>query len=235
MHPSRSLIAALLGTALLVGCGERTEADGSAAASPTPSPATPSPATPSPATPSPTVSGTAAPLPAELDLMTGMVSQSLDHDVVRQGSDGTRIAPVVMCHEQVWPTHRVEGSHRLVTTVVGPEYFDGRELLSLPSEDEARATMAHVRTVAQGCRRMDNQVWTSLQQDTGHDSVTVGLTYTEGMGSSVVQVTRVGSVLLLVMTYGEGSLDSLPAQAAEVTATTRRITRQVCSLEIAAC
>ena len=56
----------------------------------------------------------------------------------------------------------------------------------------------------------------------------MGLTYDDGLGSSVHQVTRVGSARLMVQTYGEGTLTSLDRQADEVTATTDQIVQAVC-------
>jgi hypothetical protein len=56
----------------------------------------------------------------------------------------------------------------------------------------------------------------------------MGLTYADGLGSSVFQVTRVGQARLMVSTYGEGSLASLDAQADEVTETTGKIVRAMC-------
>lgn len=58
--------------------------------------------------------------------------------------------------------------------------------------------------------------------------MTMGLTYDDGLGSSVHQVTRVGSARLMVQTYGEGTLTSLDRQADEVTATTDQIVQAMC-------
>ena len=88
--------------------------------------------------------------------------------------------------------------------------------------------MAVIREAAQECRHIDHQVWTVLDRDTGYDTVTVGLTYDDGLGSSVFQVTRVGTARLMVQTYGEGSLASLDEQADGVTATTGTIVPAMC-------
>jgi hypothetical protein len=65
--------------------------------------------------------------------------------------------------------------------------------------------------------------------------VTVGLTYSDGLGSSVFQVTRVGSARLLVGTYGEGSRASLDEQADGVTETTERILPAMCAFTKTGC
>ena len=78
-------------------------------------------------------------------------------------------------------------------------------------------------------------MWTVLARDTGYDTVTVGLTYDDGLGSSVFQVTRVGSARLMVQTYGEGSLASLDEQADGVTGTTEQIVRSMCAFTKTGC
>ena len=88
--------------------------------------------------------------------------------------------------------------------------------------------MGAVRRAAAECRSHDNQVWTVLDRETGYDTVTMGLTYDDGLGSSIFQVTRVGSARLMVQTYGEGSLASLESQADEVTGTTKKILPAMC-------
>jgi hypothetical protein len=95
--------------------------------------------------------------------------------------------------------------------------------------------MAAIRRAAQDCRSVDNEVWTVLDRDTGYDTVTMGLTYADGLGSSVFQVTRVGSARLMVQTYGEGSLASLDRQADEVTGTTNQIVQSMCAFTKTGC
>ena len=129
----------------------------------------------------------------------------------------------------VWPIDGTAGgTRRLATGVLGPEYFDGRELLVHADAEVATDAMAAVRQAARDCRSSGPQVWTVLDRDTGYDTVTMGLTWTNGLGSSVYQVTRVGAARLMVHTYGEGSLESLQPQADGVTATTRLIVAAMC-------
>ena len=136
---------------------------------------------------------------------------------------------VEMCGQEVWPLgDTAGGSRRLVTGALGPEYFDGRELIVHPDAEVASKAMAVLRSATERCRTVDNQVWTVLDRDTGYDTVTVGLTYDTGLGSSVFQVTRVGSARLMVQTYGEGSLAWLDEQADGVTGTTEQIVPAMC-------
>ena len=177
-----------------------------------------------------------APTLPHVDLTAGLPEDGGDYEVTEQNPDGVGIAPVEMCGRTVWPVEGAAGgTRRLTASASGPEHFEGRDLVVYADTEVAGNAMAPFRHAAERCRRSGNQVWTPLQQDTGHDTVTVGLTYTDGLGSSVLQVTRVGAMLLLVTTYGEGSLDALPDQAVDVTRTTTGITRQLCAADPAAC
>ena len=177
----------------------------------------------------------AAALPARLDLMAGLPEDGGDYEVVPQGADAEGIAPVEMCRRQVWPVAGAEGAVRLATNASGPEHFEGHELLLLTDEAAALDAMAPFHEAARGCDTSGNQVWTHLEPRDGADRITVGLTYTDGLGSSVFQLTRMDHALLLVTTYGEGTIDSLPTQAAEVTRTSRGIGRQLCELDVLDC
>ena len=116
----------------------------------------------------------------------------------------------------------------IVASAVAPEDHEWRELVVHAGPEQASSTMDVLRRAAAQCRTNRNLVWTVLERDTGHDTVTVGLTYSDGLGSSVLQVTRVGSARLLVSTYGEGSLASLDGQADEVTTTSENILPAMC-------
>ena len=174
-------------------------------------------------------------LPADLDLMRGMPEPGDDYEVVAQTAEGKGLDRIRMCGEQVWPSPGPAPVQRLTSTVSGPEHFEGREVVLHPDEATAERAMAPFSEAAATCRRSGSEVWTPVDADTGGDSVTMGLTYSDGLGSSIVQVTRVGAALVLVTTYGEGSLGSLPSQAAGTTEDTHGITEQLCAAEPPAC
>ena len=167
-------------------------------------------------------------IPADFPLGAGMVADGGDFDVSAPSPDGDGMGEVEMCGRVVWPAADARGTARLVTSAEGPESFDGRELLVHADAEQASAAMGAVRRAAAECRSHDNQVWTVLDRETGYDTVTMGLTYDDGLGSSIFQVTRVGSARLMVQTYGEGSLASLESQADEVTGTTKKILPAMC-------
>lgn len=181
----------------------------------------------------PTESETVSPgvraIPEDFPLGIGLPADGGDFEVAEPSADGEGMGEVEMCGQVVWPIGGTAGgTRRLVTGAHGPEYVDGRELLVHADAEVAANAMAAIRRAAKDCRSVENQVWTQLDRDTGYDTVTVGLTYADGLGSSVFQVTRVGSARLMVHTYGEGSLESLPDQADGVTATTEKIVPAMC-------
>jgi hypothetical protein len=168
------------------------------------------------------------PIPEDFPLGAGMVADGGDFEVTGPSADGDGMGEVEMCGRVVWPASGAEGTARLVTSAEGPEYADRRELLVHADAEQASSAMGEIRSTVAECRSSGNQVWTVLDRATGYDTVTMGLTYDDGLGSSIFQVTRVGSARLMVQTYGEGSLASLESQADEVTGTTKKILPAMC-------
>ncbi len=169
------------------------------------------------------------PVPDDFPLAVGLPEDDGETEVSPPSPDGDGMGVVEMCGREVWPLGgSAGGTRRLVTGALGPEYFDGRELIVHADAEVASNAMAVIRGAARECRTVDNQVWTVLDRDTGYDTVTVGLTYDDGLGSSLFQVTRVGAARLIVHTYGEGSLASLDEQADGVTETTGKIVPAMC-------
>jgi hypothetical protein len=229
---------------------------GTPTGTPTESPTTPSPSSPSsappsappsatpttepsgtPATPAPTAPtepAEPAQVPADFPLDVGLPEDGGDDDVTPP-TDDVGMDPVEMCGRDVWPAAGAAGTRHLYSSVLGPEYYDGRELVVHSDADAAVEAMTEIRRAARDCRRSAHQVWTVLARDTGYDTVTMGLTYDDGLGSSVFQVTRVGSARLMVQTYGEGTLASLDRQADEVTGTTNQIVQSMCAFTRTGC
>ena len=173
--------------------------------------------------------GSSAGIPDDFPLAVGLPEDDGETRVSPPSEDGPGIGVVEMCDQEVWPlAGTAGGSRRLVTDAHGPEWLDARELVVHADAEVASNVMAVLRGAAERCHTSDNQVWTVLDRDTGYDTVTVGLTYDDGLGSSVFQVTRVGSARLMVQTYGEGSLASLDEQADGVTGTTEQIVPAMC-------
>jgi hypothetical protein len=176
------------------------------------------------------------PIPDDFPLAVGLPEDDGETTVTPPSADAEGMGEVEMCGRVVWP---VDGStrdtRRLVTGAHGPEYFDGRELVVHADAEAATHAMAAIRQASLDCRRSGNQVWTAIDRATGYDTVTMGLTYADGLGSSVFQVTWVGSARLMVSTYGEGSLASLDQQADGVTGTTEEIVQAMCAFTKTGC
>jgi hypothetical protein len=195
-----------------------------------------SPATPTPTptrtptrTPTEATTQTPAEIPADFPLDVGFPADGGDVRVSPPSPEGDGIGEVEMCGRVVWPQRETPGGlRRLVASALAPEDHEWRELFVHAGPEQATSTMDVLRQAAAECRTSRNLVWTVLERDTGHDTVTVGLTYTDGLGSSVLQVARVGSARLMVATYGEGSLASLDGQADEVTRTSQKILPAMC-------
>ncbi|KQV65023.1 hypothetical protein ASC64_15130 [Nocardioides sp. Root122] len=190
--------------------------------------------------PGPSGSATTEPrgpeIPEDFPLAVGFDADNADNEVDAPSPDGDGLGELEMCGRVVWPQPETSGGlRRLVAGVSGPEYHEWRELFVHDDAALAEAPMAVLRRVATECDHERNLVWTVLDRDTGHDTVTVGLTYADGLGSSVFQVTRVGSARLLVGTYGEGSLASLDEQADGVTGTTEQIVPAMCAFTKTGC
>lgn len=176
-----------------------------------------------------TISAAVTAVPDDFPLAVGLPEDGGDFEVSEPSADAAGMGEVEMCGAVVWPiVGTAGGTNRLVVGATGPEYFDGRELVVHADAEVATHAMAAIRRAAKDCRSVDHQVWTVLERDTGYDTVTMGLTYADGLGSSVFQVTRVGSARLMVSTYGEGSLASLDQQADQVTGTTGKIVPAMC-------
>lgn len=142
---------------------------------------------------------------------------------------------VTVCGTDVWPvTGTAGGTARLVTTAAGPEWFDVRDLVAYADHEVAQDVMATLRQ-AGTCGEFDNQVWHDLAGDTGYDTVTLGLSYSDGLGSSTFQWTRVGSAVVLVMASREGTAEGLARHARELTGTSRTIAEEMCVFSVAGC
>jgi hypothetical protein len=168
-------------------------------------------------------------IPADFPLAVGLPEDGGDFRVGEPSADGAGVGEVEMCGRVVWPAADTDGgTRRLVVGAEGPEFYEGHELLVHADADAAVDAMEAIRRAARDCREAGTQVWTPLERDTGYDTVTMGLTWSTGLGSSVYQVTRIGAGRLLVTTYGEGTLDSLAQQADDVTQTTTSILPAMC-------
>ena len=190
---------------------------------------------------------------AEPPSAAGVDGVPLDWDLVDMRGDGGKIYgpgpeargadEVSPCDEVVWPEAGVD---RSAVTTTGPEFVESRELVELASADEAVAAMERIRSAIAACPTEINeldptsnpeQAWEVLPADTGYDSVTFSLTYTDGLpGGTIWQLTRVGRAILAVSTGGEYSGgDSASFAAERLTEITDRMTPAMCAFTEAGC
>jgi hypothetical protein len=129
-----------------------------------------------------------------------------------------------LCGRSLWP---VAHTDELLAYATGPEYADTRDLVALSDLGAAEEAMQTIRTALQDCHGEDQSVWTEHHVDTGYDSVTFSESYKDGLGLTTFQVTRVGATVLLVVVYGEGTLDHPKWHIEDRTALTEKIAAQL--------
>ena len=150
-------------------------------------------------------------IPDDIPIDLGLVDMSGDGGDYVDPHHGAPVTRLAVCGDRLWP---VDGAaDELVTTATGPEYGDTRDLITLPTVDAAVSTIEAVRAALGDCATDGDQVWTVHESDTGYDSVTFSLSYTEGLGLSTYHVTRVGNAVLFTVIYGEGAIGDAEATA----------------------
>jgi hypothetical protein len=180
---------------------------------------------------------TAPPIPDDFPLAVDMPRDGGDFTVHPPSADGEGTSGgggVTVCGRDVWPTGLDGDFARLVADASGPESYDAREVYTYPDITAAEAVMTTVRE-ARTCETFENQVWHEVDSDVGDDSVTVGLSYSDGLGLSVFQWTRVGSAVLLTTSYREGDAATLARRVRELTATSRTIAEDMCVFSASGC
>ncbi len=169
----------------------------------------------------------------------------LDLDQNNTGGDGTRtgpnklMAPVAFlepCGHHVWPADPVD---RLASVERGPEYYDGRELITLIDADAAVKFMTSARASMQACDSEklgdgSTKTWTVHDVDLGYESLTFAATY-EPLGADIYQFVRVGNSVLLTVGGGEWSAETLPVGIREQSDRTRALTPYLCLFTEAGC
>ena len=179
-----------------------------------------------------TSDGIPADFPVDRDLVSPEGDPVDGPSATAAGVPGTEL-----CGSPVWPSG---GSARLAATATGPELRDSRELVLYDTADEAVEVVTGLRDAVSACPDQEveggsTQVITSLPGDTGYDTVTFAVTYTEGLGGGVYQFTRVGRAVLATYDGGEWGPDSIASGAATATKLTGRITPAMCTFTDAGC
>jgi hypothetical protein len=145
------------------------------------------------------------------------------------GEQGLDLAP---CGTRVWPA--TAAVDQLWAWATGPEYGDRRELVTFATTDDAVAAMDAVEVALAACPEDGTERWTQHDTDTGYVSLSFSRSY-EGLGLEVFQLTRVGRALLLTMTYGEGTLESVPSVLPGRTQLTQAVAPSLCIFTADSC
>lgn len=166
-------------------------------------------------------------VPEDYPLDAGLFSGG---DVTLEGP-GPRVRGVpvadMVCGSTAWPGPAEQRTDRRAVLASGPEYAEIRELVVFDTAEHAAAALEALRADVAGCPGTGQRVLTAHEVDTGRDAVTLGETYTEGLGGTAVQVVREGRAVLAVMDAGEFSPESLADFVPELTAETARVARQL--------
>ena len=154
-------------------------------------------------------------IPADFPVDRDLVSPEGD-PIDGPSATAAGVPATELCGSPVWPSG---GSARLAATATGPELRDSRELVLYDTADEAVEVVTGLRDAVAACPDQEveggsTQVITSLPGDTGYDTVTFAVTYTEGLGGGVYQFTRVGRAVLATYDGGEWGPDSIATGAA---------------------
>lgn len=206
-RPVRLVPLALAALVVLTGCGtegpDRARPAGARTASTSATTPAPTPAAEQPA---------AAPgIPDDFPLGAGLRSDG-ETTVEGPGADVPGAYLEDLCGFTGWPGAVAGRVDRLAVRQSGPELLVVRELVAYDSDGSATAVLDQLRDQVDACPRADGQLVTSLDEevepDTREDSVTYTMTYRQGLGGTVVQVTRAGHDLLATTWGGEYSLDS---------------------------
>ncbi len=115
------------------------------------------------------------------------------------------------------PLHTREVRDRLGFANLGSDFEDYRQLLLYADEADASEVMGAAATAVESCEsEPDNGMtllWTTVDADTGYETLTFRQGVQGAVGGSTYQLTRVGRAILQVAWNGEGGGD-VPGQTA---------------------
>lgn len=167
-----------------------------------------------------TSSGDAASVLAPgFDLVHDMVTSDSGEEAVAS-PDAAGVGELTFCDDVV--DVRTGAVERLAANSSGPEYGESREVLVMPSEAEADALVDRILDSARACPRSETDGSAALQSVTDREDQPVPTTVitqtyeTDGLpqlGINTWVVARQGPVVLLAMSYSEGSAEPAAVEA----------------------
>lgn len=175
----------------------------------------------------PTPSGGSPVLSPDFDLTAEMATNDSGDPVVAD-AQGEGVGRIDFCGTVIDPA--ADAVERLAADSSGPEYAEAREVVVLPSEQEADALAARITDAARECAAQDvgGTTWrheVGVREDQPIRTAVITRTYeTDGqpqLGTVHWVVSHDGPVVLIAMSSGEGS----PEPAALADATDEVLTR----------
>lgn len=177
--------------------------------------------------------GAASTIPADFPLQQGLLpTEGTPLDGPSATAEG--VPALELCGATAWPT---SGSvERLAVTAKVPQVRESRELVTFARAEDASAAVARVRDAVRGCpvvagdrpaddRLVDEQPTVLPGSD---ETVTFSLTYREGLGGGVYQVTRVGRAVYATFLGSEFSRDSVPGAVEGLSARSGPVVASLC-------
>lgn len=171
-------------------------------------------------------------VPADFPLTLGMRAGGISEDRIGPSPTARGLTGLTLCGVDLGA---IRGDDRLAANGIGPRYSDDRVVLSMPSVADAADVLDTLRAAIPACPADDNGQWTTIDQEAGDEAVTIGLDYTEGQASDLVQMTRVGRGVLVLHDFQADGTEEIAKRAAELTVTTAELTPAMCVFTAAGC
>lgn len=186
--------------------------------------------------------GAVSAIPADFPLDRNIAAPEGPLDGPSAKSDG--VPALDLCGASVWPATDVV--ERLAVTSTMPQYRESRELVTFARTDDASAAIQRVEDGLQDCsvipgdtaandKMVDVQPVDDADLGGPDESVTLSITYREGVGGGIYQLVRVGRAVYGTYVEGEYSRDTAAQAATELAGKTKAIVPELCIWTVTGC
>jgi hypothetical protein len=194
------------------------------------------PATSSTADPTPP-GGWRTDIPAGFPLDTGLEGRD-GGTKVGPSTDAAGINELAICPGRgsgsaAWPNTYVD---RIGAHATGPEFLDGRELITMPDAGAAAAMLDGIRELIAQCGDGAEDVWAVQSVPAnGDETLAVSHLMKLGLGVDVYTFTRVGNAILALDAGGEWAPETVPLGLDDLAGTARPIVEAMCIYAASPC
>ena len=186
--------------------------------------------------------GAVSAIPAGFPLDRGIAAPEGPLDGPSAKSDG--VPALDLCGASAWPATDVV--ERLAVTSTMPQFRESRELVTFARTDDASAAIQRVEEGLQSCsvipgdtaandKLVDVQPVDDADLGGPDESVTLSITYREGLGGGIYQFVRVGRAVYGTFVEGEYSRDAAAQAAGELAGKTKAIVPEMCIWTVTGC